>query len=314
MKIDRLLGLLNILANRERVTIRELAQRFEVSKRTISRDIDTLNKAGIPIVTYSGMGGGVSVVEGYKYKDSVLSRSDVVNLFTALSGFMSINKDSELINLMAKLVPEEVETIFSKSDYLIDLSSWFKNSIVQEKLMDFHEAIKTQKQISLEYVSNKSRKVRAVQPYKLIFKQSYWYLYGFCEDSEGFRLFKINRIVSYIISDKTFQGRSIEEFKLNDNFISNNFKGEHAKNLYDVTLRYQKANEFLLTDKIDAKFFHRDKEEEIGHIVFQISDLEFVVDLVISMQDKVKVICPLQLKDKVKLKIKKMNEIYKDDI
>ncbi|OOM69839.1 HTH domain-containing protein [Clostridium sp. BL-8] len=68
MKIDRLLGILNILVNADRITIKELSERFEVSKRTIFRDLDTLNKSGIPIATYSGIGGGVSVVKGYKCK------------------------------------------------------------------------------------------------------------------------------------------------------------------------------------------------------------------------------------------------------
>ena len=73
MKISRLLGILNVLVNKDRVTVKELAERFEVSKRTIFRDLDTLNEAGIPIVSYSGIGGVVSVIEGYKYNKSLFS-------------------------------------------------------------------------------------------------------------------------------------------------------------------------------------------------------------------------------------------------
>jgi len=69
-----------------------------------------------------------------------------------------------------------------------------------------------------------------------------------------------------------------------------------------------------LTKKIDAKFFERSSDEEKGYITFQVSDLEWTADLVIEMQDKVKVICPPQLKEKVKLRIKKISKIYKDDI
>ena len=74
MKIDRLLGILNILVNTDRITIQELAERFEVSKRTNFRDLDTLNKSGIPIVTYWGIAGRVSVVEWYKYKKQINKR------------------------------------------------------------------------------------------------------------------------------------------------------------------------------------------------------------------------------------------------
>lgn len=314
MKIDRLLGILNILVSTERVTVKELAERFEVSKRTVFRDLDTLNKSGIPIVTYSGIGGGVSVVEGYKYKKSVLSKNDIKNIFTALSGFMSINRDNDLINLMAKIIPEETITIFSESDYLIDLSSWFKDSITQEKISDLREAIKNHKCISLEYISKSSRKIRMIHPYKLVFKQSYWYLYSFCEDSNGFRLFKINRIASYKILDKSFECIPIEKIDFKDDFSSDLFNTEGAKTLYNVTLEYDKINEFSLTERIDAKFFERCVDEEKGHIIFQVSDLDWTAGLVISLMDKVKVISPPQLKEKVKLQIKNIRELYKDDI
>ena len=152
MKISRLLGILNVLVNKDRVTVKELAERFEVSKRTIFRDLDTLNEAGIPIVSYSGIGGGVSVIEGYKYNKSLFSKRDIKDIFTALSGLMSINKNDELINLMAKMVPEE-DGIFSETDYLIDLSSWFQDSITHKKISDIHEAIENHICISMEYIS-----------------------------------------------------------------------------------------------------------------------------------------------------------------
>lgn len=313
MKIDRLLGILNILVNTDRITIKELAERFEVSKRTVFRDLDTLDKSGIPIITYSGIGGGVSVVEGYKYKKSVFSRNDIKNIFTALSGLMSINKSNDLLNLMAKIMPEETKTIFSESDYLIDLSSWFKDSIMQKKITSLNEAIESNKCIQIEYISKTSRKIRIIHPYKLVFKQSYWYLYGFCEESNDFRLFKINRIVSHEILNKNFNCKSIEKIDLKNDFGVTLFPPQDSKSLYDIKLEYDSINEFFLTDKIDAKFFQRNNNEEKGCIIFQVSDLDWTADFIISIQDKVKVVSPLELKEKVKLRIKKMSEIYKGD-
>jgi predicted DNA-binding transcriptional regulator YafY len=313
MKIDRLLGILNILVNTDRITINELAERFEVSKRTVFRDLDTLNKSGIPIVTYPGIGGGVSVVEGYKYKKSIFSRNDIKNISIALSGLMSINKNNDMINLMAKIIPEEVDTMFSESDYLIDLSSWFEDSNTQEKIIDLHEAIENHKCICIEYISKSSRKFRSIYPYKLVFKQSYWYLHGFCEDSNEFRLFKINRIVSYKILDKSFELKTIEKIDFRNEFSTVLLQEQTSEDLYDVTLEYDANNEFFLTNRLDAKFFQRSSDEKKGHIIFQASSLDPIVDLVISMQDKVKVIAPPQLKEKVKLRIKNMSELYNGD-
>jgi predicted DNA-binding transcriptional regulator YafY len=131
---------------------------------------------------------------------------------------MSINRNNDLINLMAKIIPKETKTIFSESDYLIDLSSCFQDIITQEKTTDLHEAIEYHKCICLEYISKSSRKMRIIHPYKLIFKQSYWYLYGFCEDNNEFRFFKVNRIVSYRILDKNFNCKSIEKNDFRNDF------------------------------------------------------------------------------------------------
>ncbi len=310
MKIDRLLGILNILTERKRITADELAERFEVSKRTIFRDIDTLNQSGIPVTSYSGSGGGISLVEGYKYDKSIFSKNDIKNMFTALKALMSINKNEDIINLMAKVVPQE-DNIFSESDYLFDLSSWFKDSLTMKKINDIHKALEDHKCIKLQYISKTSRKIRIIHPYKIVFKQSYWYVYGFCEDADDFRIFKINRIVSYKVLDRTFELGLSGNIDFKDDLGSELY---NEKNLYTVILEYNRCDEFFLTNKVDAEFFCRKENEEKGKIIFKVSDLDWTVDMVMSMMDKIRVIEPLELKEKVKLKINKMAEIYKDDI
>lgn len=315
MKIDRLLGILNVLANTDRTTIQELAERFEVSKRTIFRDLDTLNQSGIPIVTYPGIGGGVSVIEGYKLKNNILSKEDIKNVFTALNGLNSIDESTDLTNLVAKLIPEETSTVFSESDYVIDLSSWFQDSITQGKVSALHEAIKNHNRVYLEYISKRSRSVRIIHPYKLVFKQAYWYLYAFCEDKQEFRLFKVNRIAVYEIMDSYFNCRQVEKIDFRKDFGNGLFSSQDSTPLFQVILEYNFDNESILVDKIDAKFLHRISEEEgKGQIIFSVSDLEWTANLVFSMQDKVKVIAPLELKEAIRNKIKRINDLYKDDI
>lgn len=315
MKIDRLLGILNVLANTDRTTVQELAERFEVSKRTIFRDLDTLNQSGVPIVTYSGIGGGVAVIEGYKLKSNILSKNDIKNVFTALNGLMSVDESTDLTNLIAKLIPEETSTVFSESDYVIDLSSWFQDSIIQEKVSLLHKAIKNHNCIYLEYISKRSRSSRVIQPHKLVFKQSYWYLYAFCEDSQKFRLFKVNRIVDFKIMDASFNCKAVEKIDFRKDFGSGLFSSQDQASLFEIILEYDAANEFFLTDRIDAKFFHRiGSEEEKGQIIFYVSNLGWAANLVFSLQDKVKVIAPPELKEAIKTIIKRIHELYKDDI
>ncbi|NSA17669.1 putative DNA-binding transcriptional regulator YafY [Clostridium saccharobutylicum] len=306
MKIDRLLGILNVLANVDRITIQELAERFEVSKRTIFRDLETLNESGVPIVTYSGIGGGVSIIEGYKIKNNILSKKDKKNIFTALNGLMSIDESSDLTNLIAKLIPEEISMVFSESDYVIDLSSWFQDSITQEKVSILHEAIKNRNCIYLEYISQSSHSSRIIHPHKLVFKQSYWYLYAFCENKREFRLFKINRIVDIKVTDVSFNCKSIEKIDFRKNFSTDLFYSQDKSSLFEVILEYDVTNEFFLTDTIDAKFFHRiSSAEEKGQIIFPVSNLQWAANLVFNLQDKVKVIAPIELKEAIKTRIKK---------
>jgi len=314
LKIDRLLGILNILANTDRITIQELAERFEVSKRTIFRDLDTLNESGVPIVTYSGIGGGVAIIDGYKIKNNILSKNDIKNVFIGLNGLKSIDESADLTNLMAKLIPGEISTVFSESDYVIDLSSWFQDSITQEKVAVLNKAIKNRNCIYIEYISKSSHSSRIVEPHKLVFKQSYWYLYAFCEDKKEFRLFKINRIVNLKIMDESFKCKTVERIDFRNDFSAGLFSAQDLTSLFEIILEYDVANEFFLTDKIDAKFFHRSISEKKGQIIFPASDLEWTTNLVFSLQDKVKVIKPIELKEAIKIRIKRIHELYKDDI
>ena len=105
MRIYRLLGLLSVLAEVEHITVQELAVRFEVSRRTILRDIETLNDAGFPVASRSGRGGGVSILKGYRQDKRLLSREDIASLFTALDGLKSLVGDGSVSALLARLVP-----------------------------------------------------------------------------------------------------------------------------------------------------------------------------------------------------------------
>ncbi len=316
MKIDRLLGLLSILANTDRMTIQELAHRFEVSKRTIFRDLDTLSRAGIPIVSYPGIGGGVAIIEGYKVDKNVLSTDDAKKIFTALNALKSIDGDTSVLNLIAKLVPENETTIFSQSDFVIDLSSWFRDSVIHEKIYKLRRAICECHCVCLEYVSRNLRSVRTIEPHKLVFKQSSWYIYAFCRESNTFRLFKISRIIYCDILDEQFQLRPIETIKFDDSYGTELFSPQKKKELFEVILEYDISDEFDLTDKIDASFFRRNNEGEAayGQIRFQVSDLSWAADLVFTLVNKIRVISPPALKEEIKCRLNKINSYYKGDI
>ena len=312
MKIDRLLGLLSVLANTDKVTVQELADCFEVSKRTIFRDLDTLNQAGIPIVSYPGTGGGIAVVEGYKWKSQILTEKDAENIFTALCGLKSIEGDSSVTSLIAKLAPEKEAVLFAQSEYVIDLSSWFTGNFAREKIRGLHQAIRGRQYVRMEYISKSRRAVRTTEPHKLVFKQSGWYLYAYCLERKAFCLFRLNRIVSFEILDATFEPRpagKIEFLKYSDTEF---FSMDYKEGFLEVVLEYDPLAEFELTDQVDAFLFAGQKDDlsGMGEIRFYTSDLSRAADFVLKIAEKARVVSPPELLDQVRDRIKKIYSVY----
>ena len=297
MKIDRLSGLLSVLANTEQITVQELADRFEVSRRTIFRDLDALSRAGIPITSCPGFGGGVSVIEGYKLNNQMLSDGDKEKIFTALSGLKSLGSDDSVTSLIAKLVPENETDFFSRSNYVIDFSSWFSDSITHEKALKLHRAICDKRCVSLEYISRRARSVRTVEPCKLVFKQSHWYLYAFCQEKEEFRLFRLSRIVWFDILELQFRPRPVKNIEFISYYGEELFSPHEQEGFEKVVLEYKPEDAFELTEKMDASFFKRNKDdgESPCEIRFYTSDLHRTAVFILGFIHQVRVVSPPEL-------------------
>lgn len=318
MRIQRLLGLLCVLGEVDKITVQELAKRFEVSKRTIFRDLEMLNCAGIPIVSYPGVGGGVAVLKNYKVDKKILSTEDTGKLFTALNGLKSIDNDSSITNLIAKMAPGQEPDLPSPNPYMLNLSSWFSDSITTKKAAAFHQAIEGRRLVRLDYISRTSRVKRTVEPYKLVFKQSYWYLYAFCQEREDFRMFRLNRIASFEVLEEHFPLRQIKNPEFKMDFGREIFSFQNQDGFFEVVLRYDRSKEYELTQKIDASFFSSPESQrgsehlqEKGEIRFFTSDLSYTANLVMGLLDKVQVISPPELYNEIKERLNKINLLYK---
>ena len=140
MKLDRLIGILSILLQREKVTAPELAARFEVSRRTIQRDIEALCRAGIPIATAQGAGGGISILEGYRVDRTLLTAPEMQAILAGLRSLDSVSGTRRYAQLMEKLCAGASTLVPGIADLLIDLSSWYpfkKIAVTFMKISDF---------------------------------------------------------------------------------------------------------------------------------------------------------------------------------
>ncbi|MCI9150326.1 MAG: YafY family transcriptional regulator [Lachnospiraceae bacterium] len=194
MKLDRMIGILSILLQQEKVTAPYLADKFEVSRRTIQRDIEALCMAGIPLVTEQGQKGGISIMDGYKIDRTLLSRSDMQAILAGLRSLDSVSGSRRYAQLMEKLSAGASNLLAGDTHILIDLSSWYKASL-SPKIELLHGAILSGQKVSFTYYAPKGESRRTVEPYDLVFQWSSWYLWGWCEKREDFRLFKLGRMI-----------------------------------------------------------------------------------------------------------------------
>lgn len=304
MKLYRLLHLMNILVNNDKVTIKQLSEKLEVSRRTIYRDLETLTIAGFPIVSYPGYDGGITVAEGYKLDKCLLSLEDWENILTGLNTIKTMGDTEKIEYLIGKIAPKNIETINQQSDIVIDLSQWYDDD-TQDLIIGIRNAIGNKQLVSIEYISKISSTVRTIEPYKLVFKERDWYIYAYCLLRMDFRLFKLNRISAYEIMVDNFIPRQVAV----PSFALKNELHEKDNNTqYRIVLEFALENKEFLLQALGALNFKI--ADNKGIIDFNTTNLDYAVNLIISLQDKIKVISPPILQERVLQTINKMKKLY----
>lgn len=208
MKIDRLIGILSVLLQRDTVTAPELAARFEVSRRTIGRDLEALCRAGIPIATRQGANGGVSILGSYRLDRTLLTGAEMRDILAGLRSLDSVNGTNRYGQLMEKLEAGSSDFMAGNQSVLIDLSAWYRDSLAP-KIERTRSAIDTARKIHFTYYAPGGETARTVEPYYLIFRWSSWYVWGYCEKRADFRLFKLNRMDGLHVTAEAFQKRPV---------------------------------------------------------------------------------------------------------
>ncbi len=208
MKIDRLIGILSLLLQKDMVTAPELAETFEVSRRTINRDIDALCQAGIPIQTTQGVGGGIRIMSGYSMDRTLLTSKDMQMILAGLRSLDSVSGSRYYSQLMEKIKAGSSEFISGKDSILIDLSSWYRETL-EPKIATIQNCIEERHLLSFKYFAPTGESSRNIEPYYLIFRWGNWYVWGWCRKRRDFRMFKLNRMDKVMETSKPFEVREV---------------------------------------------------------------------------------------------------------
>lgn len=280
-----MIGILSILLQKEKVTAPYLAEKFEVSRRTINRDIEALCMAGIPLVTEPGQNGGVSIMEGYKIDRTLLSTSDMQAILAGLRSLDSISGTNRYAQLMEKLSAGASNLLAGDTHILIDLSSWYKDSITP-KIELLHAALLSGRKVSFLYFSPKGQSSRTIEPYDLIFQWANWYVWGWCDCREDYRLFKLNRMTDLEVKG-AFEKRShpLPDFNQEKVFPYT----------YQVKARIQPAYEWRLIEEFGPESF---TEQPDGTLLFSFgfTDKTSIIGWIASFGDGAELLEPSELR------------------
>ena len=302
MKMDRLIGILSLLLQRDSVREGELAERFEVSVRTIRRDVDELCRAGIPIATRPGRGGGISVMEGYRVDRTLLTRSELRDILAGLRSLNSVDASGRFERLMEKLSAGASDFMTGGQSVLIDLSSWYGDTLAP-KIALLRSAIDGAHPVRFRYFAPGGESVRRVEPCYLVFRWSSWYLWGWCRAREDFRLFKLNRMEELEMEGETFARRSAPLPELRSERI---FPGRiHARARFAPECRWRLVEEF------GASCF---EEQADGCLLFRAdySSAEELLRWMLTFGDRAELLEPEPLRAELREMIGRMAEVYKE--
>ncbi len=300
MKIDRLFGILTQLLNRDKITVKEFAKMYEVSERTIYRDVETLAKSGVPIYGISGANGGMKIMQNFSLDKTLLNHEEKQALLFAVESIKlsNVSKYDELLVKLSGLFKIKV------NDWLdIDLSTWdykdklmfniIKNSILKSKIVKFNY-----------YNRNSEKSIRKIEPYKLMYKSNTWYVIGYCIKTEDYRIFKLNRMKSIECTEEIFVKRT-----------------EYDPDYVQTSNSHQSTTTIIA--KIDKSFayrvydeFHENqiKTDEQGNFIVEINFPEdnWLYGYLLSFGEKLKVISPDRISNIIYEKLQKMMINYQN--
>ena len=298
MKLDRLIGILSILLQQDKITAPELAEKFEVSVRTILRDIDDLNKAGIPITTSQGQGGGISIMDGYKIDRTLLSSSEMQAIFSGLKSLDSVSGTNRYRQLMDKLSVSN--TINADNHIIIDLATWDKNA-VSTKIELIKSAMEQKRIITFRYYSPERTEQRDIEPYRLIFQWSNWYVWGFCVKRQDYRLFKLTRITELTKTEEAFVQRDIPEYECD--------KLRHTKGEISAIVRFDKSAKWRIVDEFGTENF---TEDENGNVIltFTWSDKLSFYSYILGFRENAEIISPAEYREELLGLLKNITDKY----
>ena len=301
MRINRLFEIVYLLMNRKNMTANELAEHFEVSKRTIFRDVETLNAAGIPVYAMQGKGGGISILSRFILNKAVLSEDEQQQILVALQG-MSAAWHMETEGILSRL-----RSLFDIADddwIEVDFSRWGNSADDRAKFNSLKNAVINRRAISFTYSNAYGETAeRKAYPLKLAYKSMSWYLQAFCLTKNGYRTFKINRMRHI---------RTLEDsFDKNEYHVPAMDQAEYGtgEEHLDLKLRFEPQTIYRILDEFNEKQISISADGSISVEISFPNDYG-LYSYLLSYGDAVEVIAPQTVRDEMARQVEIVKNKY----
>lgn len=309
MKTERLLAITMILLEKKQISATQLAERLEVSVRTIYRDIHSLSEAGIPVSSSPGVNGGIQIMENYKIDKQFFTSNDIASLLIALESLSSnvsplqINQTFEKIKT---LVPanflDEIE--FKTNQIAIDLTPWTSNHTLQPLLEIIKSGMDQKRLLRFNYEDNQGRKTaRIVEPYRLVLKEISWYLQAFCTEKADFRTFKITRMTKLELLPTAYIPRSFQPKPLGKEPF-------YGKSFTLTTLKVTSKIKEQLIDKFGQLDILPSDDPEKWIVKFPFMEDEFGYNLLLGFGNQCECLTPPHVRAELKQHIESVLKLY----
>lgn len=293
MQLQRLFEIVYILLNQKKISAKQLAEKFEVSTRTIYRDIDVLSMAGIPIYTEKGKHGGICLLEDFVMNKSMITEEEQQQILLSLQSLGKLESCdiTSTLNKLGSFFQKKVTNWIE-----VDFSDWGASEVYQQQFAMLKEAILNRKVVEFVYYnSNKEAILRKVEPLQLYFKNKAWYVKGYCRKKQDFRTFKISRIQDLEITEETFERKE----------LSHTIVPKQSNiPLVTLKLKIRKEASYRVLDEYPMDSMEQTKSGDfIVTITFPEND--WVYGYILSFGEDAEVIEPQYVRQQIKEKLEK---------
>jgi predicted DNA-binding transcriptional regulator YafY len=301
VKLNRLLEITLVLLNRGTVTARELADRFGVSTRTIYRDIDVLSASGVPVYSSQGNRGGISILEDYTFSRTLVTDHERDSILLALKTLQAA-RYPEIDTVLDKL-----GTIFkhaAAADWVhVEFSPWGTGPDENDRFLDIRRAILESRVVSFDYVNAEGvRSRRDMEPMRLEFKGSAWYVWGYCRMRRAFRVFRVSRMKGLSVTGECFHRRPEPP-------VPDDISGEAVKENVTLRLRFQPGVLYRLYDDYDDELIARNPDGTCD-VSVTIPDDEWIYGYIMSFGSAVEVLAPEHVRRGVRARMQAALSYY----